>query len=358
MAAEVDGGPTVAALARSDSSGRTATRCGAANGSTADSPSDDVHALRKRCKELRYLLEVFRPVCDRAPHRALLKELKSLQDTLGDFQDGEVQREAVREFAAAMMEQGAAPRQDRAGDGGDGGAARRASAERAGGAGRPAAAIPGRRESRPSQGAGAPVKVYATYNIKGGVGKTSAAVNLAHLAALRRAQRAAVGSRPAGRGDLHVPGAAQGQGRRPGAGGRTRSLDDAIKATDFDGLDLVPADFRYRNLDVQLDDMKRPTRRIRQLLRPLDSEYDVVFLDCPPSISLLSENVLHAVDTLLVPMIPATLSVRTFDQLTGFVSDFEGRRPQVRAFFSMVDRRKRLHCDLVRTLVEPSGRES
>jgi cellulose biosynthesis protein BcsQ len=130
----------------------------------------------------------------------------------------------------------------------------------------------------------------------------------------------------------------------------SRTLDDAIKATDFDGLDLVPADFRYRNLDVQLDDMKRPTRRIKELLRPLMSQYDTVFLDCPPSISLLSENVLHAVDTLLVPMIPATLSVRTFDQLTSFVSDFEGRRPRVRAFFSMVDRRKRLHCDLVQNL--------
>ena len=71
---------------------------------------------------------------------------------------------------------------------------------------------------------------------------------------------------------------------------------------------------------------------------------------------MLSENVLHAVDTLLVPMIPATLSVRTFDQLTDFVSDFEGRRPVVQAFFSMVDRRKRLHCDLVQHLsTERSG---
>jgi CHAD domain-containing protein len=74
-----------------------------------DSPGDEVHALRKRCKELRYLLEVFRPVCANAPHRGLLKELKWLQDVLGEFQDGEVQREAVREFAAAMMKQGAAP---------------------------------------------------------------------------------------------------------------------------------------------------------------------------------------------------------------------------------------------------------
>ena len=102
--------------------------------------------------------------------------------------------------------------------------------------------------------------------------------------------------------------------------------------------------------------MKRPTRRLRELLEPLADEYDVVFLDCPPSISLLSENVLHAVDTLLVPMIPATLSVRTFDQLTRFVGDFEGRRAAVQAFFSMVDRRKRLHCDLVRTSVGRAGR--
>jgi CHAD domain-containing protein len=68
-----------------------------------------VHDLRKRCKELRYLLEVFRPMCAAAPHRSLVKELKALQDTLGEFQDGEVQREAVREFAAVMMEERAAP---------------------------------------------------------------------------------------------------------------------------------------------------------------------------------------------------------------------------------------------------------
>ena len=109
VAADVDGGPTVAMLARRriTQAYRNAARRG--KRIDEDSPSDDVHALRKRCKELRYLLEVFRPVCDNAAHRALLKELKSLQDTLGDFQDGEVQREAVREFAAAMMEQGAAP---------------------------------------------------------------------------------------------------------------------------------------------------------------------------------------------------------------------------------------------------------
>jgi len=109
VAANVEGGPTVAMLARQrvERAYRNAVRRGKLI--NADSPSEDVHALRKRCKELRYLLEVFRPLCAKAPHSQLLSELKALQDTLGDFQDGEVQREAVREFAAAMMAQGAAP---------------------------------------------------------------------------------------------------------------------------------------------------------------------------------------------------------------------------------------------------------
>jgi chromosome partitioning protein len=194
------------------------------------------------------------------------------------------------------------------------------------------------------------MKSYATYNIKGGVGKTSAAVNLAHLAARGGYNTLLWDLDPQGAATylFRVRAKVRGGGRALVDG--TRSIGEAIKATDFDGLDLIPADFRYRNLDLQLDEMKRPTRRIHQLLRSLDGEYDVAFLDCPPSISLLSENVLHAVDTLLVPMIPATLSVRTFDQLLGFVSEFDGRRPQVSAFFSMVDRRKRLHCDLVEHL--------
>jgi CHAD domain-containing protein len=109
VAAGGDGGPTVAALARQriGRAFRKVVRRG--KRITADSPSGQVHELRKRCKELRYLLEVFRPACADTPYRPLIKELKALQDTLGEFQDGEVQREAVREFAALMMEQGAAP---------------------------------------------------------------------------------------------------------------------------------------------------------------------------------------------------------------------------------------------------------
>ena len=109
VAEDGDGSPAVAALARQriERAFRNVVRRG--KRIAADSPSEQVHELRKRCKELRYLLEVFRPLCADAPYRPLIKELKALQDTLGEFQDGEVQHEAVREFAGLMMEQGAAP---------------------------------------------------------------------------------------------------------------------------------------------------------------------------------------------------------------------------------------------------------
>jgi chromosome partitioning protein len=186
-------------------------------------------------------------------------------------------------------------------------------------------------------------RVLATYNIKGGVGKTSAAVNLAYLASRGGAQTLLWDLDPQGASTylFRVRPEVRGGGRKLV---RLKSRAAAlIKGTDHVGLDLLPADFSYRHMDLVLDNFKHPTRRLARVLAPLREEYEYIFLDCPPSISLVSESVFEAADALLVPIIPATLSSRTFDQLAALVRG----GPQVLAFFSMVEVRKSHHREVM-----------
>ncbi|MFI3187019.1 MAG: AAA family ATPase [Methylococcaceae bacterium] len=194
------------------------------------------------------------------------------------------------------------------------------------------------------------MNVLAVYSIKGGVGKTSSAVNLAHTAA-RDGYRTLVW-------DLDPQGASSYYFRiKPKIKGGSkdliagkRELDDLIKGTDFENLDLLPADFSFRNLDLVLDAKKKPTQQLKKLLKPLSAEYDFVFLDCPPNISLLSEAVFEAADALLSPIIPTTLSLRTLQQLKSFIEDNNLTKLALIPFFSMADRRKKMHKDIMNNL--------
>jgi len=196
------------------------------------------------------------------------------------------------------------------------------------------------------------VKVVGIYSIKGGVGKTATAVNLAYLAAAA-GQRTLVW-------DLDPQGAASYYFRikpKVKGGGRgllrgKRGADDAIKGTDFEGLDLLPADFSYRNMDILLEGAKKkPVDQLKRLLKPFVKEYDLVLFDCPPSISLMSENIFRAADALLVPLIPSTLSARTLAQLQDFLKTEDGFGAlKVLPFFSMVDAARPLHTETMARL--------
>jgi chromosome partitioning protein len=196
-------------------------------------------------------------------------------------------------------------------------------------------------------------KVLATYNIKGGVGKTSAAVNLAYLAARdghstllwdldpQAASTYLFRVRP------KVKGGGRGLLRK-----RSRTADH-VKATDHELLELLPADFSYRHLDLALDQFKKPAARFRKVLEPLLQDYDYIFLDCPPSISLVSESVFEAADALLVPVIPATLSSRAYEQLDelsrrGKVGKMGGT--EIFSFFSMAEVLRPLHLQVMEKL--------
>jgi chromosome partitioning protein len=190
------------------------------------------------------------------------------------------------------------------------------------------------------------VKVAATYSIKGGVGKTTTAVNLAFEAA-RTGVRVLVWDLDPQGGATYLlrvrPKLAGGSKRMVGTRGE---LEAHIRGSDISAVHVVPADFSLRHLDLHLDATKSPASRLAALLEPLRDQYDLALLDCPPSISLASESVFGATDALLVPVVPAALASRTLSQLTRFLDDVPDA-PAVLPFLSMVDRRRKLQRQLV-----------
>ncbi|RME35039.1 MAG: ParA family protein [Gammaproteobacteria bacterium] len=190
------------------------------------------------------------------------------------------------------------------------------------------------------------MKVIASYNIKGGVGKTAASVNLAFAAAASGRRTLLWDLDPQGASSYYFRVKPKVRGGGRALLGKGTELGRAIKASDWPRLDLIPADFSFRHLDLVLQEAKRPGKRLRKALAPLASEYDLVLLDCPPSVSLLSEGVMSVADRLLVPVIPTSLSLRAYRQLHRLCRDLELPEGLLAPFFSMVDRRRKLHREV------------
>jgi cellulose biosynthesis protein BcsQ len=186
------------------------------------------------------------------------------------------------------------------------------------------------------------VIVVAVYNMKGGVGKTTTAVNLAYHAAASGARTLLWDLDPQAASSFTFRVQPEVEGFGQESLQRIDTLTEAIKATDYDNLDLLPADFAYRKLDRFLHRLGRPDRDLTEVIQKLGREYDYVLLDCPPGLSILSENVFFAADLILVPTIPTVLSLRTLSRLVEHVGE-RGKGEKLTAFLSMVDRRKVLH---------------
>ncbi len=194
------------------------------------------------------------------------------------------------------------------------------------------------------------MNTVALYSIKGGVGKSAAAVNLSYLAAREGLRCLLCDLDPQGASSYYyrIKASKNFNTNKFVQGGR--NIDRNIKGTDYPNLDLLPSKLSYRNLDLALDDLKKSKTRLKGIFKVVRDEYDILFLDCPPGISLISENVFNAADIILVPLTPTTLSVMTYEKLLKFVKKNKIKSSNIYTFFSMVEIRKSLHQEVMNTI--------
>ncbi|MCI5131704.1 MAG: ParA family protein [Candidatus Electrothrix sp. EH2] len=190
--------------------------------------------------------------------------------------------------------------------------------------------------------------IIAVYNIKGGVGKTATSVNLSYMSALTGNSTLLCDLDPQGSSSYYfrVKAKKKFSADRFLQGGSR--VERSIRGTDYEHLDILPADFSYRNMDINLNEMKKSKKRLQRVLVPLADEYRHIFLDCPPNITLLSENIFYAADMILIPFIPTTLSMLSFGKLLDFFKKSSIEQSKLFVVFSMVEQKKKIHQETMR----------
>lgn len=195
------------------------------------------------------------------------------------------------------------------------------------------------------------MKTLAVYNLKGGVGKTAASVNLAYEAARSGLKTLLWDLDPQGASSFYFRVKPRIKTEVKKLLKKTHKAQDSIKATDYENLDLLPADFAYREMDLALDDLKHSRKRFLPLVETVAEEYDLFIIDCPPGLTLVNENLLIAADRIAVPVIPTPLSLRAYETMADHAEKLGVARERFLPFFSMIDRRKKLHRDVVESFV-------
>jgi len=199
------------------------------------------------------------------------------------------------------------------------------------------------------------MRIVAVWSIKGGVGKTTTATSLATLAARDGLRTLLWDLDPQGAASHLFRVAPQRKQAPRDLVRRKVSLADMARATDLFNLDLLPANLTYRELEAELAARRQPRRRLKEKLDALRGIYELVLLDCAPSVTVVSEAVLTAADVVLVPLAPSSLSLRTLEQMKEFRSEMDRKDAPLVPFLTMADLRRTVHRENAERLAGTGG---
>ena len=144
-------------------------------------------------------------------------------------------------------------------------------------------------------------KTIAITNQKGGVGKTTTSINLSACLAEAGKRILLIDLDPQGNSTSGVGGKADQNSAYEALMGRVQ-IANCVQKTAVEGLYLIPSDIRLTGAELELVDLEQREYRLKLLLKTLESQYDYIFIDCPPSLGLLTLNALTAAQRVLIPI--------------------------------------------------------
>lgn len=188
--------------------------------------------------------------------------------------------------------------------------------------------------------------IISLYSIKGGVGKTASAVNLAALSALQGRKTLLWDLDPQGAASWYLQ-AETASGPKTHKLLKAKSVTQGLRRSLHRNLAVLPSDPRHRDMEHLLAEKKDSGYRLAKVLDGLAEDFDEIWIDTPPGLSLLGDNVLRAADLLLVPVVPTHLSERTWFQLKEHLKQEHIHPGQMAGFLTLVDRRRSKHREFI-----------
>ncbi|MFK7848469.1 MAG: ParA family protein [Rhodothermales bacterium] len=191
------------------------------------------------------------------------------------------------------------------------------------------------------------MKVIACYNIKGGVGKTTTAVNLAYISAASGSKTLLWDIDLQGSASMLFQSATGKDKSIKVFGDKGKKAKSQIQKTAYKNLDILPADFSLFKLDRKIGELDKPRKTFKALLSSFSGKYDTVFIDCPAGYNLFTQTLQQTADVFLIPIIPSPLTLSSYDIFKKQLKKDSKKGVILFPFFSMVDKRKQLHKEII-----------